>query len=361
MISTKRPERLAAKLPRLLALLTGWLLLAALPGSAVPQVRIKDIATIRGVRSNQLLGVGLVTGLAGKGDSSGSELLKRTLSNFIQHFGIEIAPADIKSRNCAVVMVSAEVPGFVRPGERLDVQVSSIGDARSLEGGLLLQTNLRAANEQVYAVAQGKIAVPAAAASGRSTAGTANAQAATLGAIPQGAIIEREIVSQFITDNRVALLLKFPDFVTANNVAQAIRTAYKQVNVLTRDAASIEVELPEERKADPVAFISELETLAVTPDSSNKVVIDSRSGVIIMGEKVRIGKVAVSYKDMSVTVGAARWGADDKPAAFTLGDTASVDDFVTALQTIGLAPAALIEILKAIDKAGALYGILVIL
>lgn len=338
-----------------------WSLCVTLTGNAVPQVRIKDIATIQGVRANQLLGIGLVTGLAGKGDGASSELLKRTLANFIQHFGIDIAPADIKSRNCAVVMVSAEVPGFIRPGERLDVQVASIGDARSLDGGMLLQTNLRAANEQVYAVAQGKIAVPVSATGRGGAAATANTAAFTLAAIPQGAIIEREIISHFVTDNRVALILKFPDFVTANSVAQAVRTAFAKAKVVTRDASSVEIELPEDRREDPVAFISDLETLPVTPDSSNKVVIDSRSGIIIMGEKVRIGKVAVSYKDISVSVGASRWGDDNTPTYFTLGDTTNVDDFVKTLQTIGLAPAAIIEILKAIDKAGALYGILVIL
>jgi flagellar P-ring protein precursor FlgI len=344
---------------RLPAALCCCLLLAGLPAGAVPQVRVKDIATIQGIRTNQLSGIGLVTGLAGKGDGAGSELLKRTLSNFIQHFGIEIAPADIKSRNCAVVMVSAEVPGFIRPGERLDVQVASIGDARSLDGGMLLQTNLQAANEQVYAVAQGKIAVPLGG-NGR-TSGAAGSAALTLATIPQGAIVEREIVSRFVTDNRVSLILKYPDFVTANTLATVVRTAFAQARVVTRDASSVEIELPEDRRADPVAFISELESLSITPDSSNKVVIDARSGIIIMGEQVRIGKVAVSYKDISVSVGAARWGDDSAPTYFTLGETTNVDDFVKALQTIGLAPQAIIEILKAIDKAGALYGVLVIL
>jgi flagellar P-ring protein precursor FlgI len=328
--------------------------------AAVPQVRVKDIAAIQGVRSNQLVGIGLVTGLAGKGDTAGSELLKQTLANFIQHFGIEIAPADIKSRNCAVVMVSTEVPGFVRPGERLDVQISSIGDARSLDGGILLQTNLRAANEQVYAVAQGKIAVPATA-SARSGTGSSANSTFTVATVPYGAIIEREILSQFVTNNRIALILKFPDFVTAHSVAQAVREAFKPINVQTRDASGIEIEIPEARRADPVSFISEVESLTVTPDSSNKVVIDSRSGVIIMGEKVRIGKVAVSYKDMSVTVGTGSWGEEKVPTTFMLEETTSVDNFVAALQAVGLVPAAIIEILKTIDKAGALYGVLVIL
>jgi flagellar P-ring protein precursor FlgI len=323
---------------------------------AAPTVRIKDIATLQGVRENQLLGIGLVTGLDGRGDSPNSELLKKALSNLMASFGFEISADEIRSKNCAVVMVSAEVPAFVRPGERIDLTVSSIGDARSLEGGVLLQTNLRAANEQVYAVAQGKVLVS------RSQNGVD-----TVGTISGGAIVEREVLSEYLTDDRISVLLRDPDFVTAGAVASAIREKFENINVNTLDASLIEVEVPEERRGDIVAFIGELELLTLTPDVTGKVVIDAGSGVIIVGENVRIGKVAVSYKSINVRVGPpsaaswSGWGEEEAPELFVVEETASVDDLVTALQAVGLKTDAIIGIMQAIERAGALFGRLIVL
>jgi flagellar P-ring protein precursor FlgI len=325
---------------------------------SAPTVRIKDIATLKGVRENQLLGIGLVTGLAGKGDSSNSLLLKKALSNLMASFGFEIDPKEIKSKNCAVVMISTEVPAFTRPGERIDLHISSIGDARSLEGGILLQTNLKAANDQVYAVAQGKVLVS-------TTAGSVK----TVGTITDGAIVEREVLSQFLTDNRISILLRDPDFVTANAVASAVRSKFDSIKVSTLDASLIEVEIPEERRADVVAFIGELESLTVTPDVTGKVVIDTSSGVIIVGENVRIGKVAVSYKSINVTIGSpvrgpsswSDWGEEEVPDLFIVEETASVDDLVSALRAVGLRTDAIVGIMQAIERAGALFGRLIVL
>ncbi len=320
-----------------------------------PTVRIKDIATLQGVRENQLLGIGLVTGLAGKGDSSNSVLLKKALANLMASFGFEIGVDEIKSKNCAVVMVSSEVPAFVRPGERIDLTISSIGDARSLEGGILLQTNLKAANGQVYAVAQGKVLV-------------SNARDSVVGTITDGAIVEQEILSEYFTDNRISVLLRDPDFVTASAVASAIRSKFENINVNTLDASLIEVEVPEERRGDIVAFIGEMELLTLTPDVAGKVVIDSGSGVIIVGENVRIGKVAVSYKSISVNIGSpasgsasrSSWGEEETPDLFVVEETASVDDLVTVLRAVGLKTDVIVGIMRAIEKAGALFGRLIV-
>jgi len=337
--------------PWALAFLTALALAA--PAAAAPTVRIKDIAALEGVRENQLLGIGIVTGLAGKGDSSSSALLTKALSNLIAGFGLDIDAKDVKSKNCAVVMVSTDLPAFARPGERIDVQVSSIGDAKSLEGGILLQTNLNAANGQAYAVAQGKLMVT-----------TVKNGVTTVGSIPAGAIVEREVLSEFFTGGRISIVLRNPDFVTAGAVAARLRESFQDIVVDTRDASLIEVEVPEARQADVVDFIGELERLTVTPDVAGKVVIDSASGIVIVGDNVRIGKVAVSYKNFNVSVGTSwgsSWGEEEQPSHFVVEDTASVDDLVTTLKAVGLDTEVIVGIIQAIDTAGALFGRLIIL
>ena len=321
---------------------------------AVPSVRIKDIASVRGIRGNQVLGLGLVTGLNGKGDSSASPLLRSSLSSLVSSFGVAIAPQDIRSKNAAVVMVSAELPPFSRAGDRIDITVSSIGDARDLDGGILLQANLQAANGQTYAVGQGRVM----------TTQDPNGSK-TVGTISQGAIVEKEVVSQFLDNNVVSIVLRNPDFVTASSVQKAIETAFAGITVTSRDASLIDVQLPEAARTNPVGFVAQLEALTVTPDSDGRVVINAASGVIVMGEKVRIGKVAVSYRTARVTVGstggASTSGASATPDVFVIGDTTTVDDFVAALKAVGLKADVIIGVLQAIEKAGALFGSLVIM
>ncbi len=348
------PGPLAASL--VLALLLSAAVLP--PAGAAPAVRIKEIAHVQGVRENQLLGVGLVTGLAGRGDSPGSPLLQSALSNLVAHFGLSIPPADMQSRNCAVVVVSAVIPAFLRAGDRIDVQVSGIGDSRSLENGILLQTPLHAANGTTYAVAQGPVLTP-----------RRGGAASAVGSIPFGAIMEREVVSRFMEGDAVSLVLRNPDFVTADAVRKAVQAAYPAARASSVDASLVEVRIPAERRADPVGFIAELESLTVTPDPSGKVVIDSASGIVILGEKVRIGKVAVSYQAVQVSVGdeggarlmsPALSGEPERQDPFVLEEAATVNDLVTALQAVGLKTEAIIGILMAIERAGALYGQLII-
>jgi flagellar P-ring protein precursor FlgI len=329
------------------------LLVAAIQLFPAPQVRIKDIAYLSGIRENQLSGIGLVTGLGGKGDSQGSELLKETLVNLLAHFGITIASSDIKSKNCAVVMVSMELPPFIHPGDRVDVTVSSIGDARSLEEGILLQTNLKAANNRIYAVAQGKVIVS-----------SSNKSVKTVGAIPGGGLIEREIVSTYEQNGIIRIVLRHPDFVTATAVADAIKAGFDQIMVETKDAALIEVAVPDTRKDDIVGFIADVESLTLTPDVSGKVVINPNTGVIIIGENVKIGKVAVSYRDVNVSVSSSYYYNDDNdeyPDTFVIEDTATVNDLIDVLRAAGLKTDVIIGILQAIQRAGALYGSLIIM
>jgi flagellar P-ring protein precursor FlgI len=333
-----------------------WLAAVAALAAAAPTVRLKDVASLQGLRGNQLVGIGLVTGLAGRGDSSNSALLRNAVANLVSNFGFRIAPAEVRSRNCAVVSVSAEVPAFLNPGAAIDVKVASLGDARSLEGGILLQTPLKAANGRVYALAQGQVF----------TIGEGSGTR-TVGSIPGGAIAEQQILSTFLDDFRVSLALKNPDFLTASAVADAIRQAFPDIRVSARDASLVALEIPEDRRRDPVGFIAQLEGLQITPDPSNKVVIDASTGIIIFGEQVRIGKVGVSYKDISVQVGAVpafRLGLEtspNKPEQFTLKESTTVEELVDALRTVGLDTETVIQLIKAVDKAGALFGVLVIL
>jgi flagellar P-ring protein precursor FlgI len=333
------------------------LFLLGISAFAVPTVRIKDIADLRGIRDNQLVGIGLVTGLAGRGDSQNSELLKAAIANLVSNFGFRIDPADVRSRNCAVVTVSCQIPAFVRAGETVDILVSSIGDARTLDGGVLLQTPLKAANGEVYALAQGQIF---------SLQAAAGSNQKTVGSIPGGAILEQDVVSSFLDDNSLSILLRHPDFVTANSVSEAIRQKYPDVLLQTVDAAMIQLSIPDQWRANPVGFIAELESIQVTPEPSNKVVIDSSTGVIIFGEQVRIGKVAVSYQDISVDVGPygrpAGWLRDEEEREhnFVFDQTTTVEQLVDTLRTVGLETQMIIHIIKAIDRAGSLYGTLVV-
>lgn len=317
---------------------------------AAPAVRIKDIATVRGLRGNQILGLGLVTGLNGKGDSSTSSLLRSSLSSLVASFGVSVAPQDIRSKNAAVVMVNAELPPFARAGDRIDITVSSIGDARDLDGGILLQSNLQAANGQTYAVAQGRVM----------TTQDPNG-AKTVGAVSSGAIVEKEVVSQYIDNNVLSIVLRNPDFVTASAVQKAIEAAFSGISVTSRDASLIEVQLPQASRANPVGFLAQLEALTVTPDSDGRVVINAAGGVIVMGEKVRIGKVAVSYRTARVTVGTASQGAPGTPDLFVIGDTTTVDDFVSALKAVGVKADVIIGVLQAVERAGALFGSLIVM
>ncbi len=325
------------------------LLVLCLGVSVSAEVRLKDLATVRGVREIQVAGVGLVTGVNGQGDSASSGVLQTALRALLTSFGFDIGDDDVKSRNCAVVLVSADLPAFARAGDRLTVTVSSIGDAKSVDGGVLLQTPLRAANGDVYAMAQGRVYVPA---------GT---RARTVGAIESGAIVEDETLSSFSADGKIALVLLDPDFSTASAIATAVRGAIPDVVVVTRDAALVEVEIPTGRSGDVVSFLAELEGLRVQPDPSGRVVVDPQSGVIILGEGVRIGRVAVSYEDAQVSVGMSSVFDDDTPSTFAMEETTSVGDFVEIMQTVGLGVDTIIGILRAVERAGALYGRLVIM
>jgi flagellar P-ring protein precursor FlgI len=319
---------------------------------AVPEVRVGDVATVLGPREKEFVGVGLVTGLAGRGDTPGSAIVADALKSAASTFGIELQVGDIKSKNCAVVLVTAVAPPFVRAGDRISVDVASIGDAKGIEEGVLLATVLRDATGTPSAVAQGRIVI------------LASAKTRTVGSIPGGAVAQRDLVSGFAQNGVVSLVMRHPDFALARAVGQAIRDGIAGAKVTTRDASLVEVEVPEDRRADAASFVADLEAVRVKPEPSARVVVDAARGVVVIGENVRIGRVAVAYRRLSVSVGPASVAgasAAKGQDSFLLDQPATVSDLVGMLQSLELKADDIIGILQAIDQAGALYGTLVVM
>ena len=337
--------------------------------AASPPVRIKEIAHILEARDNQLMGFGLVVGLRNTGDRSQTAATQQALNNLMSGLGVVPQSNDFKSKNVAAVVVTATLPPFVRSGQKLDVTVSSVGDATSLRGGTLLLTPLKGADSQVYAVAQGIVLVAAE----LSTAGVPYVRVPqeTTGRIPVGALVEKEVPVSFAKKGYLSIVVDLPDFTTTRRMAEAIITS--GYNATAIDAATVTVPIT----GDAIALISEIENLTVVPDEVAKIVINERTGTIVIGERVRISPVAVSYAGMDVTIGDVSLyseggdsRADQGQAYYRARSQAKLDKkeeslkvvsggatlstLVHALNTIGASPKDLIAILQAIKKAGAL-------
>ncbi len=357
-----------------LSVLAGWAAgaLAQPAGTAAPlatpTVRIADLARLEGLRPNQLVGLGLVVGLEGTGDSRGVSV--QMVANMLRNFGLAVDPGQLRARNVAAVMVTALLPSLARPGDRVDVTVSSMGDARSLAGGVLLQTPLQGADGEVYAVAQGPLVV------GGSTARTVTAQRVhpTVASIPRGAIVERAVPAAVAEEGMVRLVLYQPDFTTAARMVDAINRELGAPLAFTLDGAVVTVRLPREYQQDPALLVARLEQLSVTPSAPAKVVINERSGTVVLGHQVRIAPVAVAHAGIRVEVGTtapdgldtalgALPGIGEPPAghAALVQAGASVAELVDALNASGLSPRDVIAILEAIRAAGALYAELEVL
>ncbi len=307
------------------------------------EVKLKEISYIQGFRENQLSGIGVVTGLAGKGDSQSSAMMRKFLANIVSNYTDQVSEQDVRSKNSAVVLLTADIPAYVQPGERVSIQISSLGDAKSLSGGVLLQSPLQGADGIVYAAAQGVI--PASEESINNT----------VALLPGGAIIEKAVNSRIMEDNRVTIILKEPDYTAAAKISEIIESE-TGFEISFADASRIGVMVPEEYQTRSVAFIAMLENLNVPALFADKVVINPRTGVVVMGQDVRIGKVAVSYKGLKISVGMDGGFTDKESESFLIEDRPSVEQFVDLLREIGVDTKGLIEILQAVDHAGALFG-----
>lgn len=353
------------------------LLLAAVFGSATAfcGVRIKDIADIKGVRANQLVGYGLVMGLDGTGDGNKSVFTIRSIAGMLEKMGMTVAPGQIKVKNTAAVMVTADLPPFARPGGRISVTVSSIGDAKSLQGGTLIFTPLKGADGRIYAIAQGPVSVGGFSASG--AGGQVQKNFLTVGRVPQGALIEREVPSDFAKGNRLTLMLKQPDFTTAARVAEAVDGALSRKLSSTPDPGTVHVAVPEHFRENLVRFVTLVEALEVSPDVEARVIINERTGTVVLGNDVRISNVAIAHGNLSIQI--RDTAAVSQPPPFSDGATvlvpdtdimireednrlmmlnpgATIHELVRALNTLGVTPRDLIAILQAIKAAGALQA-----
>ena len=290
--------------------------------------RVKDLAIIEGGRDNQLVGYGIVVGLAGDGDSNAVATL-RSVANVLQRYGITINPTDLKAKNVAAVMLTTEIGAFLKPGARIDVNVASMGDAKSLQGGVLLQTPLLGADGRVYAVAQGPVAIGGFL-GGAGGAGGATVQKnhPTVGNISSGAIVEREIPATFVRDNVVRLLLHNPDFTSAARMADAINARWSgAANPV--DAATIAVMVPTDYRGRDVAFLADLGQLESAPDTLARIVINERTGTIVATSTVRLSQVAIAHGSLTITV-SSNVGVS-QPNAFGGGQTTAVQSTQTAV------------------------------
>ncbi|HHH48115.1 MAG TPA: flagellar basal body P-ring protein FlgI [Gammaproteobacteria bacterium] len=356
------------------------------PGIAQAE-RIKDLAQIAGVRSNQLVGYGLVVGLSGTGDqTTQTPFTLQSMKNMLNQFGINVPPnINPQLKNVAAVTLHAELPPFAKPGQTIDVTVSSIGNAKSLLGGSLLMAPLKGADGKVYALAQGNLVVGGFGVEADGSSITLNIP--NVGRIPNGATVERGVVSSFANGNSLIFNLNTPDFTTANRIAQAINRTIGPQTAQALDGASVQVAAPRDM-GQRVAFMSLLENIEVSPgEAAAKIVVNSRTGTIIIGKNVRVSPAAVTHGGMMVTITARPEVSQPAPGGllggaagqtvvvprteiaveqkdsrmFKFAPGVSLDEIVRAVNEVGAAPGDLVAILEALKEAGALSARLIVI
>src|SRR6056297_1513478 len=345
-----------------------------------PLVRIADMTRIEGMRTNQLSGYGLVVGLNGSGDSSSNQATVQSVANMLDEYGIEVNAEQIESQNIAAVIVTATLPAYAYSGDQIDVTVNSIGDADSLQGGTLLQTPLEAANGEIYAVAQGPVSIGGYNVQG----GGGNSQRQnhpTVGRVPSGALVEREIEAD-LNKEEFTYILNQPNFTTARYMAQAINNQFEYLSDSSKIAkalspARVKVDVPGEYDNQPVNFISQVNNLEVRSSMNAKVVINERTGTIVMGHNVRISTVSVAHGNLTVTISTTEEVSQPEPLSegenevtedteitvdeeeghmTVVESKGTIQDLVTALNTIGATPRDIIAIIQQIKAAGALHA-----
>lgn len=336
--------------------------------------RIKEMGYINGARTNQLIGYGLVTGLAGTGDKSNTIFTNQSLANMLETMGIRVDPKSTKVNNVAAVMVTCNLPPFARIGSKVDVTVSSIGDAKSIEGGVLVTTPLKGVDGQVYAMAQGSMVVGGFLASGQGASVQKNHP--TVGRIVNGATIEREVISEDYKGSQVMIALKMPDFTNARRIADRINETFGGA-AHAKDAGTVNVTIPLTMRNNPVQFLSVVENLDIKTDMQAKIVVDEKTGTVVIGENVRVSTVVVSHGNISVQI--KEDARVSQPMPFGQGQTVvtpdtqikvredrgkfylleagiSIRELVNALNATGISTRDVITILQTIKASGALHA-----
>jgi len=368
---------------RRLAIVLTALALGASALCRAESVRIKDLGKISGWRDNALLGYGLVTGLAGTGDSPINKTTRQTIANLLAQFDLVIAPDQIQSRNVAVAVITASLPPFARPGDAIDVTVTSFGDARSLVGGSLLLTPLKAPNGRIYALAQGPISV-----GGYKydlNGNVVQKNHPTVGSIPSGGLVEVGVTAQVLDPGqKVTFLLADPDYTTATRIAAAVNAAFGTDLAEARDASAVEIRVSDEQRGRLSGFLTRVESLAVEPDRRARVVINERTGTVVSGGDVRISPVAISHGDLKVSivtvntasqpnfiaginpgvnsliVSNTKVDVEEKGETGLVASNNTVADLVQSLTRIKTNTRDIISILRAVKAAGALYADLIV-
>ena len=309
--------------------------------------RLKDLVRVRGVRPNYVNGFGLVIGLRGTGDSKKSLTTNKMIAHMLTRLGMKTSEQEVVAGNMAAVMVTGELPPFARIGDTFDIKVSAIGDSRNLSGGTLVLTPLSAGNSAVFAVAQGAVVV--------GQASGAGPQVLSVARVPQGATVEREFKPVIAASGKLILSLKNADFTTASRITEVINQNLKGFFAEATDVASIEVVVPPSYQQRLVEFMAELEAMQVEVDQKAVVVINERTGTVVMGASVVIAEVAIAHGDLSIKIAAKGGGGGKKggKSLVKLGD-ATVGDLIESLNALGVKPADLVGILQAIHAAGAL-------
>lgn len=340
--------------------------------------RIKDISSLKGVRSNQLVGYGLVIGLNGTGDGQQTQFTTQSLVNMLERLGIHTPSDKVKVDNVAAVMVTANLPPFARKGSSLDVLVSSVGDAKSLQGGTLVMTSLKGADNNIYATAQGALLVGGFASSGAAGGGVSKNHP-TVARIPGGGVIEKEVPFELnMLGNELTIALDHPDFTTAQRVSDAINNQIGMVKATPVDSGTVTIDIPENYAGTHVSLVASVEQLQIQPDMQAKIVLSERTGTVIMGENVMILPVAIAHGNLSVEIKEKK--DVSQPAPFSDGETvvtpdtevniseennklllvapekADLGSVVKALNAIGVSPRDLITVFQAIKASGALQA-----
>ncbi len=336
--------------------------------------RIKELGSINGVRTNQLIGYGLVVGLNGTGDKSNTVFTYQTLANMLDTMGVKVDAAKTKVNNLAAVMVTANLPPFAKTGSKIDITVSSMGDAKSIEGGVLLLTQLKGADGDVYALAQGPIVIGGFLAGGQGA--TVQKNHPTVGRIAGGATVEKELSYERMRNDAVTIVLKESDFTTARRVVERINEVFSGA-AFAKDGATVTVIVPDAMRKNPVKFLSIVENVNVDPDVVARIVVDEKTGTVVIGENVRIATVAISHSNLSVQV-----KEDQKvsqPLPFAQGQTVvtpdttvkvqeekgkfhfmeggiTIKELVKALNATGISTRDIITILQTIKASGALHA-----
>ncbi len=357
--------------------LTVFLAMCLLWTTQAHAVRLKDIAEVEGVRGNQLFGYGLVVGLNGTGDGIMINFTLKSVANMLERSGLNISTQGLQVRNVASVMVTATLPPFARAGSEIDITVSSMGDAKSLQGGTLLMTSLRGPDGNVYAVAQGPLAVGGFSVEGGGDAAIKNHP--TTGVIARGAIVERTIPFDLFQSKRVRIVLRQPDFTTMTRIVEEINQDIGAPLAVAIDSASVEVPLRGAFAEDPIGFVSRLEQIHVQQDTHAKVIVNERTGTIVMGENVMVDKVALAHGNLSIAIRSETQvsqpdalggeGAttevvtnadvqvgEDVNGLTVVGGKVSLGELVDALNALGATPRDLISIFSALQRAGALQA-----